>query len=274
LTDADRAEVAEALAAGDPDRTVAAFFAPARLRPALIALYAFDLEVGRIGAIAREPMAGHIRLAWWREQIAAIYAGSPLQAPVPRALAEAVRLHGLPREQFERYLAARAHDLEEAPFADEAALEAHADAIHGGVMRLAVRVLGAADRADAAAALAGVAIACGGHLRDLAFFAERRRCRLPLQLLADAGLNAEDVFAAREMSPALRGVCDRLAAKARMALWKLSYARYPSAATPALAVATLARWPTARWFDPLKPKPMPSWHRVAALSLANLTWRY
>jgi phytoene synthase len=274
LTEGERAEVAEALAAGDPDRYVSTFFAPAALRPALIALYAFDHEVARIAAVVHEPMAGHIRLAWWRDQIAAIYAGSALQAPVPRALAEAVRTHALPRALFDDYLSARARDLEEAPFADEAAMDAQAHAIEGGVMRLAVRILGAGERADGAAAYAGLAIACAGHLRELAFFAGRRRCRLPVQLLGDVGLNAEDVFAARVASPALRRACDRLAAKARMALWRLSYARFPRAATAALAVATLARWPTARGFDPMQPKPMPPWRRVAALSLANLTWRF
>ena len=266
--------VAEGLAEGDPDRYVSALFAPAKVRPALIALYAFHHEVARIGAIAREPMAGHVRLAWWREQLETIYAGATPEAPVPRALAEAVRAHSLPREPFDRYLNARAHDLEEAPFADEAALEAHADAVEGGVARLAARVLGVGDRADGAAAHAALAIACGEHLRDLGFLAQHRRCRLPLQGLDEAGLNAEDVFSTRDMSPALRRVCDRLSAKARMALWKLSYARYPSAATPVLAVATLARWSTAKSFDPLRPKAMPAWHRVAALALANLTWRY
>lgn len=274
MTADNAAAVEERLAEGDPDRYVGALFAPAKVRPALIALYAFHHETARIGAIAREPMAGHVRLAWWREQITGLYGGAALEAPVPRALAEAVRKHNLPREPFDRYLDARAHDLEEAPFADEAALEAHADAVEGCVLRLAVRVLGAEDRADVAATHAALAVACGEHLRDLAFFAQHRRCRLPLQLLDEAGLNAEDMFRMREMSPALRRVCDRLSTKARMALWKLSYARYPSAATPALAVATLARWPTAKSFDPLRPKAMPAWHRVAALALANLTWRY
>lgn len=274
MTADNDAAVADALAESDPDRYVGALFAPAKVRPALIALYAFHHEAARIGAIVREPMAGHVRLAWWREQITAVYSGAAPEAPVPRALSQAVRTHSLPREPFDRYLDARACELEEAPFADETALAAHADAVEGCVVRLAVRVLGAGDRADGAAGHAALAVACGGHLRDLAFFAQHRRCRLPLRLLDEAGLNAEDVFRMRDMSPALRWVCDRLSATARMALWKLSYARYPSAATPALAVATLARWPTARNFDPLRPKAMPTWHRVAALALANLTWRY
>lgn len=266
--------VEEGVARDDADRFVSTFFAPAALRRSLIALYAFDDEVARIAAVVHEPMAGHIRLAWWRDQIAAIHEGGALQAPVPQALAEAVRGHGLPRGLFDDYLNARARDLEEAPFADEAAMDAQADAVEGGVTRLAARILGAGERADVAAGHAGLAIACAGHLRELAFFAGRRRCRLPVQLLGEVGLNAEDVFAAHEASPALRRACDRLAAKARMALWKLSYARFPRAATAALAVATLARWPTARGFDPMRPAPMPAWRRVAALSLANLTWRF
>lgn len=261
---ADLDHVDDVLAQGDPDRYVSAFFAPARLRPALTALYAFDHEVARVGWSVREPMAGHIRLAWWREQIAAIYAGGTLEAPGPRALAAAVRAHVLPREFFERYLDARAHDLEEAPFGDEAAFDGYAQAVMESVLKLAVRVLGAGDLADAAASHAAVAVAAAEQLRDLAFLAERRRCRLPLDWLQAAGANAEDVFAGSRRSE-ISQVTQRLHGKALAALKALNGSRFPMRGMPALAVATLARWtPGAA---------MPSWQRVARLALANLTWR-
>src|SRR4051795_4988915 len=49
------------------DRFLATLFAPAELRPALHALYAFDIEVARVPTLARQPIAGEIRLQWWRE---------------------------------------------------------------------------------------------------------------------------------------------------------------------------------------------------------------
>lgn len=274
LDEATAAQLDEIVATGDPDRYVSAFFAPASKRQALIALYAFHHEVGRVALTVREPMAGHIRLAWWREQIAAVYTGGTLQAPVPRALAEVARGHALPRDLFDAYLDARAFDLEELPFVDEAAMDRHADAVEGGLLCLAARVLGAGDGADAAAAFAGRAIAVGGHLHDLGAFAKLRRCRLPAAWLTEARLNAEDVFAVGEGAAVSGPVFGRMKAKIERELWRLSLARYARSATPAFAVATLARWPGGRRFDPLQPQPLPEWQRLLRLTNANFTWRY
>lgn len=265
------AHVEQVLGEGDPDRMVASFFAPVRVRPALMALYAFDHEVSRVGWTAREPMAGHIRLAWWREQLAMIYGGAVPQAPVARALGEAALAHRLPRDVFETYLDARAHDLDEAPFGDEAAFDAYAAAVCGGVLRLAVRVLGAEDRADGAVGHAATAVACAAQVRELAFLAARRRCRLPLDWLAAEGASAEDAFAGTNVAAVAR-VCGRLAAKGRAALAAVNAARFPTKAMPALSVAALARPVFARAGDAKAP-PMPAWQRVARLAFANLSWR-
>ena len=142
----------------EPDRYVAAFFAPRGKRSALMALYAFDHEVARIAAIVHEPMVGHIRLGWWREQVGAIYGGGVVLAPVALALADVVRAYGLPREIFDAYLDARGYDFDEAAFADAAALERYAIAGAGGIMRLGALVLGGGG--EAAAEQAGIAFAC------------------------------------------------------------------------------------------------------------------
>jgi phytoene synthase len=273
LGELDWQALEEAFAADDPDRYVSTFFAPRGARRALIAVYAFDLEVARIGAVAREPMAGHIRLAWWREQIGAIYAGAPPRVPSVQALASAIERHKLPRAPFDLMLDARGADLEEAPFADEASMDAHAHATSGGIVQLGARILCGDGRADEAACLAGSAAAVGGHLRDWAFFAARRRCRVPADWLDDAGLNPEDVFSARARTPALQAVHRRLGTKVREALSRLNGMRFPVGAMPVLAPAALARWAIGRRFDPLQPKIMPGWQRVARLALANLTWR-
>lgn len=271
MDEANWAHVEAIVAAGDPDRHVATFFAPATRRRALLVLYAFDHEVSRIGVSVREPLAGHIRLAWWREQIAAIYANRSQQAPVPEALAEAVGAHALPRALFERYLDARALDLEEVPFDDEAAMAAHANGVGGAIVQLAVRVLGAGERADVAAAHAGTVFAYAGHLNDAATFALRRRCRFPLSWLADAGLNGEDFFAGRDGPARLRPVFTRIRASLRAELGALNRSRFPPTATPVLAMATLARRAAA---DPFAARPMQPWQRLARIALANLTWRF
>ncbi len=269
MTEDEWRDIEETVAAHDPDRHVATFFAPARTRRHLMALYAFDREIAHIGEAVREPMAGHVRLAWWREQVGAIYGGGTPASPTSRALAETILAHALPRTLIDAAADARAHDLDEAPFADEAALEAHADAATGSIMRLAARVLGLSDRIDKAARHAAVACAYTGHIRDLVSFAKLRRCRVPLTWLTDENLNAEDIFATTAMTPPLQRLSARAAARTKAALAAANASRFPPSAMPVLSPATLARL-TA---DPFAPKPLAPWQRVARLALANLLWR-
>jgi len=254
----------------DPDRYVAALFAPGERRSGLMALYAFDHEVARIAEIVHEPMVGHIRLGWWREQIATIYAGGVVHAPAARGLAEIARAHALPRDLFESYINARAYDFEETAFADEAAMERYAVAVSGGIMQLGARVLGCEGRADGAARHAGIVHAYARILSTLGADARRRHCKLPLGWLEEAGLNPEDVFAG-EMTAALRGVVARLAKAGEAAGGRLRLQSFPVRATPVLAYAALSRRGLRRPFG--ETRALPSWQRVARIALANLTWR-
>lgn len=263
MTEVEWRDIEETVATRDPDRHVATFFAPAHARRHLLALYAFDVELTHIGEAVREPMAGHVRLAWWREQLAAIYDGGTPASPTGRALAEAIRAHALPRPLIDAAIDARAQDLEETPFADEAALEAHAEATTGNMMRLAARVLGLGDRVDKAARHAAIAYACAGHIRDLAEFAKLRRCRMPLTWLTGENLNAEDIFAATAAPPALQRLAARASAHTRAALTAANADRFPPSAMPVLSPAAIAR----------APRPPAPWQRVARLALANLMWR-
>lgn len=269
MTEDEWRDIEETVAEHDPDRYVATFFAPERARRHLNALYAFDRELAHIGEVVREPMAGHVRLAWWREQIGTIFDGGAPASPTGRALAEAIRAHSLPRKLIDAVIDTRAHDIDETPFADEAALETHAEATTGNVMRLAARVLGLNDRADEAARHAAVAYVHASHMRTIASFAKLRRCRVPLSWLADENMNAEDLFAATAMTPPLNRLTKRAAASVKVALAAANAARFPPSAMPALSPATLARLKA----DPFGTKPLAPWQRVARLALANLMWR-
>ena len=65
----------------DHDRYLTTLFAPAAARPLLIALYAFNTEVARVGEIVSEPIIGQMRLQWWRDAIAEAASGRAAQAP-------------------------------------------------------------------------------------------------------------------------------------------------------------------------------------------------
>ena len=70
----------------DRDRYLATLFAPAEMREALMALYAFNIEISRVRDVAREPMPGEIRLQWWREVLSDERDGEAASHPVAAAL--------------------------------------------------------------------------------------------------------------------------------------------------------------------------------------------
>ncbi len=51
----------------DRDRYLAAILSPRAIRGQLLALYAFDLEIQAIADRVTEPLAGEIRIQWWRD---------------------------------------------------------------------------------------------------------------------------------------------------------------------------------------------------------------
>ncbi len=55
----------------DRDRYLAAILAPRAVRRYLLALYALDLEIQAIADRVTEPMAGEIRIQWWRDWLKA-----------------------------------------------------------------------------------------------------------------------------------------------------------------------------------------------------------
>jgi phytoene synthase len=226
----------------DRDRYLTALFAPAPARADLMALYAFNLEVAKTREVVREPMMGLMRLQWWRDCIAEIYAGSERHHQVAQPLAAAIRRHGLERAAFEHLLEARESDLEETPPANLPALVDYADATAGGLGLLAAHVLGAAGEQEARAARAVcIAWSLAGLLRAVPFHAHHRRVHLPQDLLAQQGLDAHDVLEQRR-PPALADVARAVALEARSHLTasRTLGPKLPRHLLPVMLLGTLA----------------------------------
>jgi phytoene synthase len=256
----------------DPDMHVASLFVPAARRPSVVALFLFVLELERIATQVSEPMVAQIRYAWWREQVDAIYAGRPVAAPVALKLREAVVAHGLPRGPLDVMIDAHSLDCDQAPFADMAAFEAYCRDTQGSLMRLVARVLGAGDAADPVCDEAGLALGAALQLRAFDFWRRHRRLRLPLDLFLRAGVGEEDVFAGQADRPVAQGLAV-VQQRIREALKAVNRSRFPRAAMPALAMATLARPVMAPGFDLRAPREPTRFARVALLALSNLLWR-
>jgi NADH dehydrogenase [ubiquinone] 1 alpha subcomplex assembly factor 6 len=266
----------------DRDRFQTALFAPAARRQALFALYAFNYEIARVRERVTEPVLGQIRLQWWRENIAAAFAGGPVRHhPVVEALTATIRDFGLSREHFERMIVAREADLSDEPPASLDALEDYSEATSARLVYLALEALEVRDpTAREAAQHVGIAYALAGLLRAMPFHARAGRCFIPAEVVQRSGLADEDYRALRA-TPALRAATAEIAAAAsrRLTAARVHSGKTPRSALPALLPAFIARRALARLkraaYDPFNPAfatpdPLQSWR----LAVAALLGRY
>ncbi len=213
--DADAVYCLDQVRRFDRDRYLTALFAGSGARADLMALYAFNLEVAKIRELVREPMMGLMRLQWWRDALAEIYAGNERRHQVVQPLAAAIRRHDLDRTLFDRLIDARESDMGETPPAGLPALVGYVDATAGGLGLLATQTLGGASE-QAALAVRAVWIAWGiaGLLRAVPFHARHRRIHLPQAVMELHGLDSHDILEQRR-PPALAEVVRVVAFEAR-----------------------------------------------------------
>jgi len=244
--ESDSAYCLEQVRRFDRDRYLAALFARSGPRADLLALYAFNLELAKIRELVREPMMGLIRLQWWRDCVAEMYAGNVRRHQVAQPLAAAVARHGLPRESFDRLIDAREADMDAAAPADLAALVAYAKSTGGALLGLAARIGLSGNQVDAALLPAardvGTAWALIGLVRAIPFHARAKRVYVPQLLMAGAGVAVDDLLELRpgagfaSVVERICGEAERLMAQAEAAL-----PRPPRAAFPVFLMAVLAR---------------------------------
>lgn len=182
-----------ALHEADRDRWLAAMFAPDAARPHLFALYAFNAEVARIGDHVSQPILGDIRLQWWIDVMNGERAGEALANPTAAALLETIEKFDLPRKKLLDLLEARRFDFYDDPAPDQAFVDKYGEETCSVLFAFACRILGGAGAPEASAP-AGRAYALTGLLRAFPWQVARRKCFLPLDLLARRGLTPVDLF--------------------------------------------------------------------------------
>lgn len=224
----------------DRDRYIATLFAPASLRNALFALFAFNVETGRIRSMAREPLPGEIRLQWWRDVLEGERAGEASANPVAAALLRTIEQYGLAAGKLADLVEARRFDVYDEPMSSIADLEAYVRRTASAVIGLATQILGV--EADAVAESAGMAFGIADLLRAFPFHAARRQLYVPIELLERHGVSRYQVFAGQTsagLSAALaelRGLARRHLAAARDPVLAL-----PPEAQPAFLPVALVR---------------------------------
>ena len=192
--------------------------APPDRRAGLLALYAFNLEIARAPYVASESMLAEIRLRWWTDAVAEIFAGAPPRRhEVVAPLAEAVAGGELPQELFDGMIAARLFDAGDAPFEDLDGLRGYVDATSGNLMELAARHLGASGAAIPVVRRFARGAGIAALLRALPDLEALGRAPLPPD--ADVAEIAREGLAELDAARAERAAVPRAAAAALLPGW-------------------------------------------------------
>jgi phytoene synthase len=195
-------------------RYAATLFVPAIERRALLAIYAFNVEVSRVHEQVSQPLPGEMRLQWWTDLLAGQGHGGVEGNPVAAELLQAIMNFRLPVERLSRLIAEHQFDLYNDPMPSMAALEGYLDDTSSALFALAAGVAArASEEIDHLARHAGLAMGTAQVIASLPRDASRRQLFVPLQLLQQHGSGLEDVFS-RKQTPATRAAIDRLIGEA------------------------------------------------------------
>jgi phytoene synthase len=258
----------EVVRATDKDRFLATLFAPAEQRGPLFALYAFDHEVAAVRDRVREPMAGEIRLQWWRDVVNGELSGEAAANPIAAALMETIARFALPKERLADLIEAHSFDLYDDPMPTFDALDGYARHTAGTVFDLAARICGAP--AEYAAERAGLAYGITCLLRSFALHASRRQLFVPLQAL-EGGTTPEAIFAGQNSPWLINGLgMMRNRAREHFAAFEARLGEVPAVAMPVFLPVALAPGYLAvmerKDYDPFHTAiEFPQWRRQWAL---------
>ncbi len=173
-------------------------FLPPERRRAITALYAFCREVDDVIDEASDAQLAATKLAWWQQEIAALYAGNP-RHPVSRALAPHLGRFSLEQENLQEIISGMEMDLTQTRYLDWKGLERYCHRVAGVVGLLAARIFGfqEARTLEYAHAL-GIAFQLTNIIRDVGEDARKNRIYLPMEDLQKFGVPAADILGLRQ----------------------------------------------------------------------------
>ena len=250
----------------DPDRWLACRFIPASPRSAVMALYAFNVDIARIRQVVSEPLAGEMRLQYWRDVLE--QPGQDHANPLASALWAVLNRYHLPVAPLLALIDARVDDLYDSPPADVTALELYCGETCSVLFRYATLILADGDETGPASlsGTAGVAYALTGLLRSSGWLASQGRIVIPQESLEAKGLTADEIRSGIKAKESLEIIRDL----SGLALQRLretgeGFSAVPAPVRPAFAPLALV----APWLDRMKevnpllvsPSDVPHWQK-------------
>ncbi|MCP3400074.1 phytoene/squalene synthase family protein [Bradyrhizobium sp. CCGB20] len=236
----------------DFPRYAATLFAPAAERRALLALYAFNVEIVRVRDQVSQPLPGEIRFQWWTDLFSGLVHGSAEGNPVAAELLRTVRDFDLPVEPLSLLVDEHQFDLYNDPMPTLTALEGYLAATSSALLGLAAQVMAPPSEAvEHLARHAGLAQGIVQVIANLPRDSAHRQLFLPQQLLASHGCQMEDVFAGKE-TPNLHAVLGQLVGEAERHLTTAMslLAEVPASALPAFLPLSQVRADLKRLSQP------------------------
>ncbi len=196
-------------------RYASTLFVPPGQRRALLALYAFNVEISRVREQVSQPLPGEMRLQWWNDMLAGTGHGGIEGNPVAAELQLVIQSWHLPVERLSRLIDEHQFDLYNDPMPTMAALESYLNDTASALFSLGAGIAGdQSDQIEHLARHAGLAQGIAQVMAALPRDASRRQLFVPQQVLQQHGSGMEEVFAGRQ-TPNLRAVLRQLINEAR-----------------------------------------------------------
>jgi 15-cis-phytoene synthase len=180
-------------------------FLPAERRRAITALYAFCREVDDVVDETSEAQIAAAKLAWWRNEVANLFAGRP-QHPVTKALGAFTEQFSIDAKRLNEIIDGMEMDLTQTRYLDWAGLQTYCYRVASVVGLLAAGIFGYRDaRTLEYARELGIAFQLTNIIRDVGEDARKNRIYLPMDELKRFDVPAADILGARE-TPQFRGL--------------------------------------------------------------------
>jgi len=169
-------------------------FLPPQQRAAITAFYAFCREVDDVVDEVNDPSVAAIKLAWWRKEVAASFAGEPTH-PAMKALLPYVAAYGLQAAHLNAVIDGCQMDLDQSRYLDFTALARYCHLVAGVVGEVAANVFGrTSEQTIAYAHRLGLAMQLTNIIRDVGDDARRGRIYLPVSELQRFDVKASDIL--------------------------------------------------------------------------------
>lgn len=170
-------------------------FLPPPQRAAISAFYAFCREVDDVVDEVSDPGVAATKLAWWRKEVAASFAGQPSH-PAMKALMPHAASHGIQAAHLNAVIEGCQMDLEQSRYLDFAGLARYCHLVAGIVGEVAANVFGrTSEQTIQYAHRLGLAMQLTNIIRDVGDDARRGRIYLPMSELQRFDVKAAEILA-------------------------------------------------------------------------------